>query len=91
MLPAVGRGAPYLATRTATAAQNQPEKPRRARTEQGRGADKNRGLLVPAEFYHLAGPADPNAPQQQPQHINAPAPFFMLCVQHVFVCVAGSF
>lgn len=48
------------------------------------GADKNRGLFVSSEFYHLAGPADPNAPQQQPQHINAPHSSCSVCV---CVCV----
>lgn len=74
----------------ATAAQNQPEKPRRAGAEQSRAADKNRGLLVPAEFYHLAGPADPNAPQQQPPHINAP--HSSCCVCSIYSCVwLGAF
>lgn len=42
-------------------------------------ADMNRRLFVPAEFYHLAGPVDPNAPTTATTAYKC-TPFFVVCV-----------
>lgn len=75
------RRCPYLLYRA-----GQLPKPRRAFPFCA--VDKNRGLLVPVEFYHLEGPADPNAPQHQPQHINAPHSSCCVSVC-IYLCVCA--